>query len=215
MRKIAQLLTLIIAFIPLFACAETEAPQYVEGEHYTLVKTPVRPRDASKVEVVEIFWYACPHCYSLEPYVDSWKNSIAADVDFYQSPALFREDWVFHGRMFYAAEVLGVLDKTHGPMFSAIHLQEKRMLDMDSVATLYADFGVSREDFDKTVNSFAVDSKLKQADSRMRAYQLTGVPAIFVNGKYMVSPQTAGGNDKTFDVVNFLVEKERANLKTN
>ena len=187
--------------------------QYTAGKQYKVLENPTMPRDSSKIEVVEIFWYGCPHCYHLEPTVEAWKKSIQADVDFYQMPAQFSRKWKIHAELFYVTHALKVADKAHGAIFEAIHKERKWLLDTDDQKEFLAQYGVSGADFDKHHDSFGVRRQLKMADQRVRQYQISGVPAVIVNGKYFVDASSAGGQDNIFGVVNYLIEKERKNLK--
>ncbi len=206
MKRLFQRLLLIACCVPAFAWAQP----FVEGTDYVVLPEPVRTRDATKIEVVELFWYGCPHCYHLEPLSKAWQAKKPADVDFWRSPAIFNERWALHAQAFYAAEVLGVGEKVHGPLFEALAANPKGLADVEQIADFFATQGVKKEDFMGAWASFGVQSALKQAEARQRAYQVSGTPALIVNGKYRV---TARSLEQIFPVVDFLVEKERATLK--
>lgn len=206
--KLSIVTGLFIALLP-FA---NGADNYVAGQHYEVLEQPVRTRDKSKVEVVEVFWYGCGHCYQFEPLVSAWKKTIAADVDFWQSPAVWNANMKTHAKMFFTAKALGVMDKLHMPLFTAMNVEGKRLANPKEIAALFADYGVDAAKFDKTFNSFSVTSQVNQADARARSYKITGTPEIVVNGKYRVSARQAGTQAKMLEVVEFLVEKERALL---
>jgi thiol:disulfide interchange protein DsbA len=191
----------------------SQAAQYQEGQHYKTLANPVMPRNASKVEVVEVFWYGCGHCNQFEPTVQAWKKSIQSDVDFYQLPAQFSRQWKVHAELFYLTHALKVNDKVHQAIFNQIHEKRNSLLNKDDQKTFLAGFGVSAADFDKHDDSFGVRRQLKMADQMVRNYAISGVPAIIVNGKYMVNATTAGGMDKIFGVVNHLIEQERKTIK--
>ncbi|MEP0071908.1 MAG: thiol:disulfide interchange protein DsbA/DsbL [Marinomonas sp.] len=187
------------------------AAEYSDGNGYTTIKTPVRTSDPSKVEVTEIFWYGCPHCNALEPFVNAWKKDLADDVNFKYLPAVFGRNWLAHAKAFYVADLLGIESKMRADIFNTIHVEHRSLNSEDALASFFEKYGVSEDEFRKQFDSFAVNSRLKQADAKIRAYGARGVPGIIVNGKYLVSAQTAGGNQNIFDVVNFLIEKERQN----
>ncbi|WP_111637578.1 thiol:disulfide interchange protein DsbA/DsbL [Marinomonas shanghaiensis] len=191
--------------IPLSA----SAAEYSDGNGYTTIKTPVRTSDPNKIEVTEIFWYGCPHCYSLEPLVQTWKKDLPSDVDFKFMPAVFGRGWLAHAKAFYVADLLGIEDKIRADMFNAIHVERRNLNSEDALARFFADYGVNEDDFRKQYDSFAVNSRLSQADAKIRAYGARGVPGIIVNGKYLVSAESANGNENIFKVVDFLIEKER------
>ncbi|TBR41221.1 thiol:disulfide interchange protein DsbA/DsbL [Marinomonas agarivorans] len=204
MKKFLALL-LIIAWWPVTALAADYSP----GNGYTLIEKPVRTANPDKIEVLEIFWYGCPHCFRLEPLTQSWKKTIASDVDFSFMPAVFGRSWEAHARAYYVSQLLGIENKTHENIFNTIHIDKRRLNTKGSLAKFFSNYGVDEATFNKQYNSFAVNSRLKQADAKIRAYGIQGVPAIIVNGKYLVSASTAGGNQNVYPVVNFLIEKER------
>lgn len=187
--------------------------RFQPGVHYKVLTEPSMPRDESKVEVAEIFWYGCPHCYHLEPLVQGWKAKLPADVDFLRIPAQFSKQWQLHAALYYMTEVLGVTAKTHGPIFDAIQGQKMRLFDKFEQQKFLAPYGVSEADFNRVWDSNGVRRLMAQADQKVRQYQVNGVPAIIVNGKYMVDAASAGGQDKIFAVVDYLIEQERAKLK--
>jgi len=205
-RTLSLLVCLLL--VPAFASAQS----YVAGTHYDVLDQPVRTRDASKVEVVEVFWYGCSHCYSFEPIVQQWKKTVAGDVDFWSSPAMWNNTMKLHAQAFYTAKALGVLDQLHLPLFTTLLVERKRLSSQGQIAELFTDYGVDREAFDKTFGSFSVVSQVKQADARARSYKVSGTPEVIVNGKYRVSAGKAGGQADMMKVVDFLVSLERANL---
>lgn len=200
---LASLLTLVALGAP---CAET----YREGEHYQLLATPLAVQDPSKTEVVELFWYGCPHCFHFEPLISKWLETKPANVTFRRIPAIFAENWVPHARAYFAAEALGVLDKFHAPMFRAIHEEAQKIFDEAGIIRFAAQQGIDEADFKSTYTGFAIDGKVKLAMQYTRDSGITGVPSIIVNGKYRTGAQMAGGQDAVLKVVDFLVAKERA-----
>lgn len=211
----------MIRKLTFFACLllimpfAVNAQTFVAGTHYDVLETPVRTRDAGKVEVVEVFWYGCSHCYSFEPFVKQWKKSKPDYVDFWSSPAIWNDTMKLHARAFYVAKALDVFDKLHDPLFTTLVVERKRLSSQSQIEDLFADYGVDREQFKKTFNSFSVNSQVSQADARARSYKVTGTPEVIVNGKYRVSGRSAGGQAKMMEVVDFLVDLERKNLASN
>jgi protein dithiol oxidoreductase (disulfide-forming) len=208
MRKLVALLGLIFS-VNVFAA------DYLEGQHYNLLASPVPVADKSKVEVVELFSYHCSHCFHFEPLLETWKKKQASDVVLVQMPAYWNaqmEPWV---RGYYTAQVLGIKDKTHGPVFKAFQVEKKyfnRALDW---ANFYADYGVTVETVVKTYNSFGVTSLYKQAETRLRNnYKASGTPELFVQGKYRVSMNDdVKTQEDMLKVADFLIEQERKLLK--
>ncbi|MGI9265669.1 MAG: DsbA family protein [Gammaproteobacteria bacterium] len=184
--------------------------RFQPGTHYRLM-TPVQPTsvDPGKVEVLEIFWYGCPHCYTLEPHMQEWvKNKMPANAEFVQIPAALNRGWQVHARAFYTAEALGRLDEMHEGMFKAVNVDRNPLNTEDQLVEFFGNYGVSKEEFLEAFNSFAVQTKLRRADSLVRRYRITGVPAVVVNGKYVTGADVAGGVPELFEVVDFLIEKE-------
>lgn len=207
MKKSVILFALLcssVSLLPLAASAAT----YKEKIHYEQVQPPQPTTTKDKVEVVEMFWYGCPHCNALEPYVNRWLKRKPKNVEFVRIPAVFRPTWELHARAFYTAEILGVLDKTHSAMFEAIHQQKRRLNTEKELMEFFAEHGVKNEDFKRVFHSFAVEAKVRRAKDLSQRYGISGVPSIIVNGKYRTGAQLAGGNANIFKVVNFLVEKE-------
>lgn len=185
------------------SAAEVTASQYQSVVPQQATKT------GDKIEVLEIFWYGCPHCFDFEPYIKEWKKTLGDDVVFRRMPGVFRNNWVPGAKAFYTAEALGVLEKTHDAMFHAMHVEKRKMLDEEAIADLFEENGVSRDDFKKAWNSFTVDSKVREAMQMSRQYGITGVPSVIINGKYRTSGGTAGSYPQLLKVVDHLVEKER------
>lgn len=184
------------------------AATFTEGKDYKVLANP--ENIAGNVIVVrEFFWYGCPHCYSLEPHMQKWAKTRAKDVAFFQTPAAMNPMWEQNARGFYAVQAMGMLDKTHKPLFDAIHKDGKRLYDQDSLANWYATQGVDKAKFNSLFNSFAVTAKIELAKQGAMRYQLTGVPAVVVQGKYVVT----GENEKVPQVVDFLVNKVREEKK--
>jgi len=144
----------------------------------------------------------------LEPHIQAWKADMPANAEFVRMPAALNRGWQLHARVFYTAEALGVLDEVHEELFREIHGKGNRLDTEESLVEFFGRFGVSEEQFMETFNSFAVQTRLRQSDSLVRRYRITGVPAVVVNGKYVTGADMAGGETRLFEVVNFLVEKE-------
>jgi thiol:disulfide interchange protein DsbA len=200
-NKMFSLFLLVVALV--FSSGSTLAAQ-----GYEMVTPPQPTSTKDQVEVVEMFWYGCPHCNRLEPYVERWLKRKPKNVKFVRMPGVFRPSWEIHARAYYTAEILGVVDKVHRPMFEAIHEQKRRMNDEASIMALFKNHGVSNKDFKRVFRSFAVETKLRRAKDMGKRYGVRGVPALIVNGKYRTGAQEAGGNAKVFKVVNELVKKE-------
>lgn len=182
----------------------------VEGTHYVKLSTRQPTLDPAKIEVIEFFWYGCPHCFQFEPSLDAWAKRQPADVLFRRMPVAFREvPFGIHQRLYYAIEALGLVDTLHRKVFSAIHV-ERNMLDtQDKILDFAAKNGVERAKFAEVMNSFSVQTKAKQASALSVGYKIDGTPAMGINGQFYTSGTLAGGNDRALAVTDFLVARLR------
>lgn len=183
-----------------------------EGIEYVDIKPPVLTSTANKIEVVEAFTYACPHCFQFEPLVTTWKKQLPNNVELVRFPVIFPR-WPETeplARAFYTAEALGVLEKIHVPLFEAIHNQKRDIYSDQKMAAFFSEHGVSKKDFLDTFRSFSVDSKMKRAQELTNSYQVEGVPTMIVNGKYRTSSKYAATNEGTLKVVDHLIKKSSA-----
>lgn len=214
MRLIARAAVALLAVLPL-ACSAADDSAFKEGTQYKTVLTPQDPIDPRKIEVTEIFWYGCPHCYAFDPVIEAWRAKAPGDVLFDRMPtSLGRADGEVHARAFYIAEALGVGDKIHKPLFDAIHKDHKPMSTLEQVRDLFAAVaGVKPGDFDGISNSFMVDSRLRRAESLVRAYGVSSVPTVVVDGRYLTGAGMAGNHEKVIEVLDFLVDKVRKERK--
>jgi thiol:disulfide interchange protein DsbA len=201
---------LLAAGILLLAAGGAGALDVTEGVQYKLLK-PAQPTEvaAGKVEVVEVFWYACGHCYLLEPKLESWnRNGRPAYVQLARLPATWNELVKTHARVFYTVELLGK-PQLHEEIFRAINVKGDRMDTREKIEAFFVSHGVSKAEFDKAFSSFAVESKLRRAEDLNRRYKITGTPTVVVNGKYVTDVSMAGSEDKLFQVVNELAAREK------
>ncbi|HAJ76777.1 MAG TPA: disulfide bond formation protein DsbA [Gammaproteobacteria bacterium] len=214
-RRTLQILSLI-ALLPLAYSSHAQIERFVAGTHYTELRAPVNTNDASKVEVIEAFWYGCSHCFRFEPLINNWASNIPDDVEFVLFPAMWNGMMKVHGQIYYAAEALDALDVLHEAVFNAINVDRNQLVDERQIAALFARHGVSEADFEAAFNSFSVRTKVNQAEQRMEDYEIRSTPNMIVNGKYLI---TTGENVRTqqemLEVVDFLVEKERQALRSS
>ena len=199
-----------LLLVALAAGAGAAAAEFKAGEHYAPVRKQQSAGSDGKIEVVEVFWYGCPHCYHFEPYLNQWLESLPDDVSFRRVPAVFRQSWLVHAKAYYSAEALGVVDRVHGPLFEAIHEHKRAVHDEDGLAKFFADQEIEEQAFRDAFKSFGVDSLARKAALLSRDYGIPGVPSMIVNGKYFTSGGMAGGYPELLKVVDFLVDKERA-----
>jgi len=208
MKNVVRSLLLLLTFVPLF----TQAATYEEGTDYTRI-IPAQPTEApkGKIEVVELFWYGCPHCFRFQPYIERWAKDLPADVVYRRMPAILGPNWELLARAYYTAEALGITNSIHRPLFDAIHAQKRRMDSEERLQAFFAEQGVNKDDFTKAFNSFWVDTKVRNALEMSRRYQAQATPSVVINGKYILNPDNTQGNFNTMiKVMNFLIDKERA-----
>jgi thiol:disulfide interchange protein DsbA len=204
----------LFALVLLFSGAALVSAQpalYIEGTHYETIEEAVRTSDPNKIEVTEVFWYGCPHCYAFEPLLDSWVAKLPSDVTFVRSPGMWDELMKTHAQIYYTAMELGAFDKIHSVAFNEIHQKRNRLQTPEEIRAMFEAQGIAAADFDKAWASFQVNSAVRQADTRMRAYGVRGVPNLIVNGKYRVT--TGEGVPTQADmlkVVDYLIAKERS-----
>ena len=206
-------------FLKLFVMAATilltghtlAADKYIEGKHYKLISTPlpVTLESGKKVAVWEFFSYTCPHCYHLEAALQQWIPTLADDVQ-YEPVATTFSQWMPMVKAYYTAQLMGAEKENHEKVFTAIFEDGAPARTVEDYANIYAKFGVDKEKFLKTADSFGVNTKIKQAEMLTKGSGIMGTPSMVVAGKYLVTGETAGSNVGMLDVVNFLIEKERA-----
>jgi len=177
---------------------------------YTELKPPQPTESAAgKVEVLEFFWYGCPHCYTLEPSIETWTKKLPADVQFRRVPAVFNERWGHDAAIFYTFEALGVLNKLHRPLFDAIHRDRLRTEDQQALTQWLQKNGVDSNRFYDTLKSFGVQTKVRRAAQLSVAYRIDGTPAMAVQGRYSVSAEQGRSHQGMIETVDYLVDLAR------
>lgn len=209
MKQLIQIcvLTLGLTMLPY---GPARAEMLAEGIDYVKLVAPQPTSDASKIEVVELFWYGCPHCYHLEPLINKWAAALPEDVNFVRMPAILNPRWEILARAYYTAELLGVLDQVHEPLFKAIHADKQKFDTEDQIAAFFAAQGVDDKKFRDTFKSFGVAAKLNRAKQMTQRYGINGVPALVINGKYRTSASEAGSHENMLKVTDKLIAQERA-----
>lgn len=180
------------------------------GEHYTRL-SPTQPTSSNpdQVEVAEVFWYGCPHCFDFDPLLERWRQQQPDFVNFVRIPAVWNPLLQLHARAFYTAEALGKGAEMHGEFFREIHERGNRLDSEAALAQLFARFGVDAAAFKTAFDSFAVQAKLQRADELNRRYRIESVPTIVVNGKYTSDAPRAGSYEELLTLVDELVAAER------
>jgi thiol:disulfide interchange protein DsbA len=193
---------------PGLTLAQARAPQ--EGKDFRALekRVPVEA-PAGKIEVIEFFWYSCPHCNAFEPKLNAWLKKAPADVAFRRVPVAFRDDFVPQQRLYYALEAMGKVDELHGKVFNEIHVNRQPTSKEDQILAFVGKNGVDPAKFQELYNSFSVSTKARRAKQLQDAYMVDGVPALGVAGRYYVDGDLAGNMDRALQVVDHLVAEAR------
>ena len=202
----------LMSFAVLLLISGSAAAQmtFSEGTDYQLVTPAVKTSQPDKVVVTEIFWYGCPHCFRFEPYVERWSAGLPDGVVFEQVPSSLNPRWTEHARAYYAFKMMGVLEQTHKALFDAIHLKRERFTSLDTLAEFATSQGLDEKLFRENYFSFPVETQIRKNIQKEKRYGHRGVPAVIVNGKYLVSASLAGSNERMIQIMNFLVAEELA-----
>jgi len=216
---LAAVASTVAAATPAAAAASLTAPTlWQEGVNYTRL-VPAQPTavPAGQIEVLEFFWYACPHCYAIDPSVESWKKSKPAYISFSRVPVTWSEGHRSLTRMYYTLESLGKLDQLHSEIFKEIHVNGNPLVASDAndvaaserlQAAYVKKFGISEQDFKKAYHSFSVETALQRADQLVQRYRIDGVPTFMINGKFMADVRTAGSPERLMSLVDDLAAQE-------
>jgi len=215
-----KLLILLTGCMIVSACnADNPAPQIIspgakweEGKHYILLNSSQPTSASGKIEVVEVFSYACSHCAHFQPYADQLKASLPKEAVFTYMPAIFNPSWEQFARAFYTAQSLGVLEKSHQAFFDAIHRDRKPFQSAEDIAAFYEAYGIKSDAFLSTAQSMVVQGQISKSMEMTRNYQIEGTPTLVVNGKYRISadPEKGVGYSEMAEIANYLVKKELA-----
>lgn len=223
-KHLSQLLFTALLAVSVNACAQeqAEAPadaapsvDAIAGKTYFPIDPPQPTASGSKVEVLEVFSYACVHCAHFQPYADEIKSKLPAYADYSYMPAIFNDSWEAFARAFYTAQSTGLLDKTHQILFDAIHRDHRQFGSFDQIATFYGEHGADVEKFKQVANSFEIESKLSRSRALVPKYGVDGTPTLIINGKYRVTGASAGGYPQLVALVSKLVEMEHAASKSS
>ena len=173
------------------------------------VLNPPQPTEADRIEVIEFFWYGCPHCYTIEPSVASWVKSAPKDVVFKRVPAASSGGWVNLAAVFYTIEAMGVLDQYHGKVFDAIHKQNTNLGNEKVRDEWLAKQGLDPAKYKEVEKSFAVMTRIQRAKQMSASYKVDSVPQFVVSGKYAITSESAGGQDRMMQAVDLAIATAR------
>ena len=199
-----------LALLMLVSGAASAQTAFQAGTDYQEISPAVKTTQPDKVVVTEIFWYGCPHCFRFEPYVERWAAGLPEGVVFEQVPSSLNPRWTELARAYYAFKMMGAHEQTHKALFDAIHLKRQRLGSLDSLAEFTAGLGLDEKVFRENYSSFPVDTQIRKNIQKEKRYGHRGVPAVIVNGRYLVSASSAGRNERMIQIMNFLVAQELA-----
>jgi len=182
----------------------------VEGKDYVKLSQRQPTQDPKKLEVVEFFWYGCPHCHAFEPMLEAWVKKLPPDINFRRLPVAFREvPFVLHQKLYFAIEALGLVDTLHRKVFIAMHVERNPLNTPEAIGDFVAKNGVDKAKFLDVMNSFSVQTKARQAAALSAGYKIDGTPAIGINGDYYTSGSLAGSNDRALAITDYLIAQIR------
>lgn len=181
----------------------THAAELTAGKDYLVVKPPQPTESGNKIEVLEFFWYGCPHCNNLQPSLQAWLKHKPADVELKHIPAVFQDSWVPLTKAYYTIEAMGLVDKLHQEMFAALHRQRLPLHNANAIFDWAASKGVDRKKFADVYNSFGINGRTQRSIELTRKYDIPGTPALVIDGKYLTAPSMTLKADRTVDYVRF------------
>lgn len=194
----------------ILASMHARAQNWEPGVHYFELAEPQETRTGENIEVLELFWYGCPHCYALEPFIENWLKNKPENAEYVLMPGIFQKLSAFHAQAFYTFEALGITDQVHRDFYDEIHQRGNRVYNLSGLVEFAGKHGVEPEAVKDAFNSFAVDANVRNARSMFKKYEATGVPTMIVDGRYRVTVASAGGHEQLLQLVNFLVHKAAA-----
>jgi thiol:disulfide interchange protein DsbA len=212
MKRLLRSLLLSLSFSLIAAGGAQASPAApVASKDYTVLKT-AQPVDvpAGKIEVIEFFWYGCPHCNEFNPYLEDWLKKQQPDVVFKRVPVAFRDDFIPHSKMYYALDALGLARKLTPAIFHEIHVNKNYLLTPEAQVAFLSTLGVDKQKYMDAYNSFSTQSALKRDQQVLENYQIDGVPTLAVQGHYLTSPSTTNSLPGTIQVLDYLVAQVRA-----
>lgn len=210
MSLVTKFFIALIFFINLgFTNISSVHAELTEGRDYAVLLNPQPTASGNNIEVLEFFWYGCPHCYKLHPLIQTWLKKKPNDVNFRYIPTIFRKSWIPGAKTFYTIEILGKINELHNKIYDAIHLEKIDLANEELLFNWVDKQGVDREKFISVYNSFSVVNKSSQSSQMSTKYGLDGVPSLVVNGKYLISGRMGGTPQETIQTLEQLINKVR------
>ena len=212
MNPTRRAVSVTLALAALGAPLSLRAQQLRPGVDYVVLKPELPVETPGKVEVIEFFWYGCPHCYGLLPLIEVWLKKLPADAQFRRIPAVFNPRWAQDAGIFYAFEALGVLDRLHRPLFDSIHGEGLRTDNPEALDQWLRKHEVDLKKFGEAVRSFGVQSKVRRAAQLSAAYRIGGTPTMAVHGRYTVAAEQSRTRPVMLSTVDYLIDLVRKTL---
>ncbi len=215
MSKLLKLTILALLIPAALSNAQTTASSFAfqDGIDFQTLARPVATEDPSKIELVEVFWYGCIHCFRLEPMLKEFAAALPEDVSLVKVPAMWHETMELHAKVYFASQALGITDEIHDGVFSAMNEQRNTLANEQAIFSLVEDLGQDQARFERAFSSFGVTSQVTQAKSKTAAYGIRGTPELIVNGKYRISTTMTGTQQQMLVVAEALINRERAMLQ--
>lgn len=197
----------LILFAAILASLAANAANWEQGVHYHELSEPQPVQTGEQIEVRELFWYGCPHCYALEPFIENWLGNKPENAAYVATPGIFHQASEFHARAYYTFEALGITDKVHRDFYDELHQRGNRVYNVSGLVEFAARHDVDADALRDAFDSFSVDANVRSAAQMFRKYGATGVPTMIIDGRYRVTVSSAGGHEQLLDLINYLVEK--------
>ncbi|MDR4516483.1 MAG: thiol:disulfide interchange protein DsbA/DsbL [Nitrosomonas sp.] len=206
-----RLIVILVVFLAITVLGVTNVhAEIVEGRDYKVLANPQSTQNADRIEVIEFFWYGCPHCNSLHPHIKAWLKNKPSDVDFRYVPAIFRNNWIPGAKTYYTIETLGEIETLHDKIYEAIHRDKINLSDESILFSWIEKQGGDKEKFANVYNSFTTQNQIARTNQMMRQYELTGVPAFVIEGKYLTTGKKGGTPQDTMRVLNEIIDRVRS-----
>ena len=208
-HRVARRLVVIVGAIATSLALSAHAEEFDPEGKYDQIKPIQATETEGKVEVVDVFWFGCSHCFDFLSVMEDFEKNKPEYIEIRRMPAIFRKSWINHARAFYTAKVLGVGKTLHRPLFEAIHEQRRKLSSKAELMAFFESYGVDKEDFKNTFESFAVETQIRKSLKMQEAYGVRGTPSIIINGKYRTSGSLAGSYRNVIKVIEALAAKEK------
>ena len=211
MRMYVRVLSMLAALflVPISHAGTSDLQPITEGQDYTVLKVPQPVETGNKIEVVEFFWYRCPHCNHLRPALEAWAKKLPKDTQLRYVPAVFNNQWQPGAKIFYALQDVGALDRLHDKVFEAYHVQNINLNDEATLFSWIEKQGVDRAKFEAAYNSFSTQSRVMKGAQSARNAGINGVPALMVGGKFVTSQAQTITEERLFETLDYLIQKIR------